>query len=93
MRVVIGCATRLYYDAYFDFRDFPKFIVWEIIIVFFYMGSSSHRAATQAFYGNVLKSSSDEESESETDLLIDAAGMVNKHFLIPPHRGGSSQKM
>jgi hypothetical protein len=35
----------------------------------------------------VLKSSSDVELESETDLLIAAAGMVNEHFLMPPRRG------
>jgi hypothetical protein len=61
--------------------------VWEITTVFFYMGNSSRRATAQAFYENVLKSSSDVESESETDLLIAAAGMVNEHFLMPPHRG------
>jgi hypothetical protein len=55
--------------------------------MFFYMGNSSRRARTQAFYENVLKSSSDVESESETDLLIAAASMVNKHFLMPPRRG------
>jgi hypothetical protein len=55
------------------------------------MGNSSHRAATQAFYDNVLMLSSDEESNSETDLLMAAAGMVNKHFLMPPRIGGSSK--
>jgi hypothetical protein len=37
-------------------------------------------------------SSSDEESNGETDLLMVVAGMVNKHFLMPPRRGGSSKK-
>jgi hypothetical protein len=56
------------------------------------MGSSSHRAAALAFYKNVLESSSDEESNGETNLLIAAAGMVNKQFLMPACRGGSSKK-
>jgi hypothetical protein len=34
----------------------------------------------------------DEDSDSETDLLMAATGMVNEHFLIPPRRGGSSKK-
>jgi hypothetical protein len=37
-------------------------------------------------------SSCDEESDSETDLLMDAASMVNEHFQMPPRRGGSSKK-
>jgi hypothetical protein len=37
-------------------------------------------------------SSSGEESDGETNLLMAAAGMVNEHFLMPPRRGGSSQK-
>jgi hypothetical protein len=41
------------------------------------MGSSSCRAATKVLYDDVLMSSSDEESDSETDLLMAAAGMVN----------------
>jgi hypothetical protein len=41
------------------------------------MGSISRRAATQAFYDNVLMLSSDEESAGETDLLMADAGMVN----------------
>jgi hypothetical protein len=40
----------------------------------------------------VLDSLSDEESNNETDLLMAVAGMVNKHFLMPPRRGGSSKK-
>jgi hypothetical protein len=40
----------------------------------------------------MLMSSSDEESDGETDLLMTAAGMFNEHFLMPPHRGGSSKK-
>jgi hypothetical protein len=56
------------------------------------MGISSRRAATQAFYENVLESSSDEEFDGETDLLMAVAGMVNKEFLLPPPRGGSSRK-
>jgi hypothetical protein len=56
------------------------------------MGSSSHSVAAKAYFDNVLMSSSDEESDSETDLLMVDAGMVNEHFLMPPHRGGSSKK-
>jgi hypothetical protein len=56
------------------------------------MGISSRRAAVQAFYENVLNLSSDEESDGETDLLMADTGMVNEHFLMPPHRGGSSKK-
>jgi hypothetical protein len=37
-------------------------------------------------------SSFDEESEGETELLMAAAGKVNEHFLMPPRRGGSSNK-
>jgi hypothetical protein len=44
------------------------------------MGSSSRRAATKAYFDNVLMSSSDEDSEGETELLLAAAGMVNEHF-------------
>jgi hypothetical protein len=51
----------------------------------------SHRAVAQAFYENVLDSSSNEESDGETDLLMAAAGMVNEHFLIPPRRDGLSK--
>jgi hypothetical protein len=40
----------------------------------------------------VLKSSSDEDSDDEADLLIAAASMVNEHFLLPQCRGGSSHK-
>jgi hypothetical protein len=40
----------------------------------------------------VLNLSSDEESDDETDLLMADTGMVNEHFLMPPHRGGSSKK-
>jgi hypothetical protein len=40
----------------------------------------------------VLESSSDEDSDGETDLLMAAAGMVNEHFLMPPRRGGSSKQ-
>jgi hypothetical protein len=40
----------------------------------------------------VLESSSDEEFDGETDLLMATAGMVNKELLLPPHRGGSSKK-
>jgi hypothetical protein len=56
------------------------------------MGSNSCRVATNTSYDNVLMSSSDEESDGETDLLMVAAGMVNEHFLMPPHRGVSSKK-
>jgi hypothetical protein len=56
------------------------------------MGSSTRRAASQAFYENVLESSSDEDSDGETDLLIAATGMGNEHFLMPPRKGGSSHK-
>jgi hypothetical protein len=37
-------------------------------------------------------SSFDEESDSKTDLLMAAAGMVNEHFMMPPRGGGSSKK-
>jgi hypothetical protein len=50
------------------------------------MGSS--RATIQNFYGNVLESSSDEESDGEIDLLIAIATMVNDHYLMPSRRGG-----
>jgi hypothetical protein len=40
----------------------------------------------------VLISLFDEESDDETDLLMRAVNMVNKHFLMPPHRDGSSKK-
>jgi hypothetical protein len=53
---------------------------------------SSRRAAIHAFYGNVLKSSSDEESDGETNLLRAAAAMVNDHYLMQPRRGVSSKK-
>jgi hypothetical protein len=56
------------------------------------MGISSRRAATQAFYKNMLESSSDEESDGETDLLMAAGGMVNEQFLMPPRRGSSLKK-
>jgi hypothetical protein len=56
------------------------------------MGSSSRRAAAKAYYDNVLMSSSNEDSDGETELLIAAVGMVNEHFLMPPCRGGSSKK-
>jgi hypothetical protein len=56
------------------------------------MGSSNRRAAAQAFYENVRNSSIDEESDGETDLFMAAASMVNEHFLMPPHRGGSTKK-
>jgi hypothetical protein len=56
------------------------------------MGSNSRRAAAKAYFDNVLMSSSDEESDGETELLMAIAGMVNEHFLMPPHRGGSSKK-
>jgi hypothetical protein len=49
-------------------------------------------AVAQAFYNNVLISLFDEESYGETDLLMPAVDMVNEHFLMPPHRGGSSKK-
>jgi hypothetical protein len=44
------------------------------------MGSSSRGATAKAYFDNVLMSSSDEGSDSETDLLMAVAGMVNKHF-------------
>jgi hypothetical protein len=40
----------------------------------------------------VLESSSDEESDGETDLLLVAIGMANEQFMMPPSRGGSSKK-
>jgi hypothetical protein len=56
------------------------------------MGSSSCRAATKAYFDNVLMSSSDEESDDETEFLMAIDGMVNEHFLMPTRRGGSSKK-
>jgi hypothetical protein len=56
------------------------------------MCSSSHRASAQTFCGSIVKSSSDEESDGETDFFMATAGMVNKELLLPPHRGGSSKK-
>jgi hypothetical protein len=56
------------------------------------MGSSCRRAAAKAYFDNVLMSSSDEDSDGETELLLVAAGMVNEHFPMPPRRGGSSKK-
>jgi hypothetical protein len=56
------------------------------------MGSSSRRAATMAYFDNVPMSSSDEDSDGETELLVATAGMVNEHFLMPPYRGGSCKK-
>jgi hypothetical protein len=56
------------------------------------MGRSSRKAASKAYFDNMLMSSSDEESDGETDLLMAAAGMVNEHFLMPPRRGCSSKK-
>jgi hypothetical protein len=56
------------------------------------MGSSSRRAAAKAYFDNVFMSSTDEDSDGETELLVADVGMVNEHFLMPPHRGGSSKK-
>jgi hypothetical protein len=56
------------------------------------MGSISRRVAAKAYFDNVLMSSSDEESNSETELLMAATGMVNEHFLMPLRRGGSPKK-
>jgi hypothetical protein len=56
------------------------------------MGSSSRRAAIEEFYKNVLESSSEEEFDGETKLLIPAAAMVNKHYLMRPCMGCSSKK-
>jgi hypothetical protein len=53
------------------------------------MGNSSRRAAAKAYCDNVLMSSSDEETDGETDLLMAMTSMVNEHFLMPPRRGGS----
>jgi hypothetical protein len=50
------------------------------------MGSSSCRAAALAYYDNVLMSSSDEDLNGETDLLMVVVGIVNEHFLMPPRR-------
>jgi hypothetical protein len=41
------------------------------------MGSSSRRATAKAYFDNVLMSSSDEDSDGETELLMATAGMVN----------------
>jgi hypothetical protein len=56
------------------------------------MSSSSHRAATQAFYVIVLESSSDEVSDGKTDILMAAIGTTNEEFMLPPCKGGSSKK-
>jgi hypothetical protein len=56
------------------------------------MGSSSRRTGAKAYFDNMLMSSSDEDSDGETEVLMAAAGMVNEHFLMPPRRGGSSKK-
>jgi hypothetical protein len=56
------------------------------------MGSSSRRAAANAYFDNVLMSLSDEDTNGETELLVAATGMVNEHFRMPPRRGGSSKK-
>jgi hypothetical protein len=56
------------------------------------MGSNSRRATAKAYFNNVLMSSSGEDSDGETELLLAAAGMVNEHFLMPPRRGVSSKK-
>jgi hypothetical protein len=48
------------------------------------MGNNSCRVATKAYFDNVLMSSSDEESDGKTVLLMAVAGMVNEHFLMPP---------
>jgi hypothetical protein len=53
---------------------------------------SSRRTAAKAYFDNVLMSFSNEDSDSETELLVAAAGMVNEHFLMPRRRGGSSKK-
>jgi hypothetical protein len=37
------------------------------------MGSNSRRAATKAYFDNLLMSSSDEDSDGKTELLIAAA--------------------
>jgi hypothetical protein len=44
------------------------------------------------FYKNVIESSSDEESDGETELLFAAANMMHDQYLLPPRRGGSSEK-
>jgi hypothetical protein len=56
------------------------------------MGNNSRRTAAKAYFDNVHMSSSDEESDGETELLMATAGMVNEQFLMPPRRGGSSKK-
>jgi hypothetical protein len=50
------------------------------------MGSSSRRVAAKTYFDNVLMSSSYEESDGETELLMAAIGMVNEHFVMPPQR-------
>jgi hypothetical protein len=40
----------------------------------------------------MLESSCDEDSNSETDLLMATVGMVNEELLLLPRRGGSSKK-
>jgi hypothetical protein len=48
--------------------------------------------AIEFFYKNVMESSSDEEFDSETELLFTTASMEHDHYMLPKHMGGSSVK-
>jgi hypothetical protein len=48
--------------------------------------------AIEFFYKNDIKSSSDEESDGETELLFAAASMAHVHYLMSKRMGGSSVK-
>jgi hypothetical protein len=48
--------------------------------------------AIEYFYKNIIKSSSDEESDGETELLFTAARMAHDHYLLLKRKGGSSVK-
>jgi hypothetical protein len=48
--------------------------------------------AIECFYKNIIKSSSDEESDGETELLFTAARMAHDHYLLLKRKGGSSVK-
>jgi hypothetical protein len=54
------------------------------------MGSSQR--SIEFFYKNFVESSSEEESDGETEILLAVAQMVHDHYLLPPHRGGSSKR-
>jgi hypothetical protein len=47
------------------------------------------RSKAIKFFLNIIKSSLDEESDGETELLFTAASMAHNHYPLPKHRGGS----